>query len=190
MAGALNRIFTEIAEFSKTMGTLHTDFLNLVVADIHRFLEMTKNLNNQMVWQGWATVGLSSLSASLAILGTVIPKAGPAGSTNSTGLNSRLGANDGITDWFSNSMKTILQKLADNDFLRTTCKTTAKFFNGVAPASDVWFRSTTTDIESKRSLIQTVNLQDGQTKKSTFEAQVQQVQQATSRLLDSKSKGA
>jgi hypothetical protein len=149
---------------------------------------MTKNLSNQMYWQGWTTVGLSSLSASLAIAGAIIPKSGPASSASSS-LNSRLGANDGIGDGFSNVMKTITQKLSDNDFLRTTCKTTSKFFNGVTPAADVWYRSTTTEIESKRSLIQTVNLQDGQAKKSTFDQQVQQAQQAAQRLLESKSKG-
>lgn len=187
MAGALNRIFGEIAEFSKTMGKLHNDFLNIVVLDINRFLETTKNLTNQMYWQGWATVGLTSLSASLAIAGALIPKAGPAGNTNSQ-ANSRLGANDGITDWFSNSLKTISQKLSDNDFLRTTCKTASKTFNGVVPASEVWFRGKTTDIEGKRTLIQQL-MQDGQTKKSMCDTQVQQAQQAALRVLESKSKG-
>jgi hypothetical protein len=190
MAGALNRIFGEIAEFSKTMGSLHTDFLNLVQRDIERFLEKTKDLNNQMFWQGWTTIGLTSLSGSFAIAGAIITKASPTGDTNAaSSLNSRLGANDGIANGFSNAMKAITQKLSDNDFLRSTCKTTSKFFNGVSPAADAWYRSTTTEIESKRSLLERVNLQDGQTKKSMFDQQVQQAQQAALRLLESKSKG-
>lgn len=188
MSGALDRIFAEVADFTKVMGSLHNDFLVLVRRDIDRFLEMTKDLNHQMHWQGWATLGLTSLSASLAVAGALIPKTGPAGS-NAPTFNSRLGANDGISDGFSTMLKSIGQKLSDNDFLRTTCKTSSKFFNGVSPAADIWFRSTTTDIESKRQLIDRVNLQDGQAKKSMFDQQAQLAQTAVQRILESRSKG-
>ncbi len=190
MEGALSRIFGEIAEYTKTMGKLHGDFLTLVSADIYHFQEMTNNLKNQMNWQGWTILGLTSLSASLAIAGAFIPKAGPAGSTASppAAANSRLGAN-GIADGFSNAMKAIQEKLSNNDFLRTTCKTTSKFFDGVTPVAQVWSSGKTTEIETKRTLLERVNLQDGQAKKSTFEQAAQQAQQAATRLLDSKAKG-
>lgn len=183
MSGALNRIFAEVADFTHTMAGLHHDFLNLVQRDIDRFFEKTNDLTNQMHWQGRTTIVLSSLSASLAIAGALIPKSDPAGNTPT--VNSRLAANGGIND----SLKEITKKLTDNDFLRTTCKTTSKFFNGVTPAADAWYRGITTEIESKKALLERVNLQDGQGKKSSLDQQVQQAQQAITRLLDSKAKG-
>jgi len=189
MAEALNRIFGEIAEYTKTMGSLHNDFLHILRRDIDHFLEKTRDFNNQMNWQGWTTLGLTSFSASLAIAGALIPpKASPTAPSNAP-ADPRLSTNAGINDGFSKTMKAIGDKLADNDFLRTTCKTTSKFFGGLTNVSDPWFRSKTTDIESKRTLLQQVNLQDGQSKKSTFDQNASQAQQAALRILESKTKG-
>jgi hypothetical protein len=189
MSGALNKVFAEIADFTKTMGSLHSDFLIIVRRDIERFQEMTKDLVGELNWQGWSTLCLTSLSASFAIAGALIPKGGAANG-NAPTLDPRLAAHDGPSNAFSNALKAITQKLGDNDFLRTTCKTTSKFFGGVSQPVEVWFRGTTTDIESRRGLIERVNIQDGQAKKSQFDQNVQTAQQAASRLLDSKSKGA
>lgn len=189
MSGALNRIFGEIAEFSKTMGSLHNDFLLMLRRDIDHFLEKTKDLNNQMNWQGWTTLGLTSFSASLAIAGALIPpKASPAAASNAP-ADPRLSTNAGINDGFSKTMKAIGDKLADNDFLRTTCKTTSKFFGGLTNVSDPWFKSTTTDIESKRTLLERVNIPNAQGGKTTVDENVSKAQQAALRLLESKSKG-
>ncbi len=188
MSGALERIFSEVAQFSKTMGGLHNDFLSIVRRDINRFLEQTTNLTNQMHWQGWTTVGLTTLGASLSIAGALLPKTATDAASGASSLNVRLNAQD-FGDQAQEAIRWIGSKLADNDFLRSTCKTSARFINGITPATDVWFRSTTTEIESKRSLLQSVNLQDGQTKKSIFDQQVQQAQTAVLRILESKSKG-
>lgn len=188
MSGTLDKIFAQVAGYTKSMANLHNDFLILVKRDIDRFLEKTNDLTNQMNWQGWTTIGLTSLSASLAIAGALIPKSSSA-APNTPNLNPRLGANDGITDGFSSAMKAITQKLSDHDFLRTTCKTTSKFFNGVGSAADVWYRSSNTATETKRSLLERINIQDGQSKKSIFDQQVQQAQTAALRLLEAKSKG-
>jgi hypothetical protein len=183
MTEALNRVFAEIATFTTTMADLHHDFLSLVQRDIERFLDQTKSLTHQMHWHGWTTLGLTSLSASLAIAGALIPKGGPA---NTPAPDSRLGANGGIPD----ALKAITDKLSDNDFLRTTCKTTSKFFNdGVTPAANVWHSSTTTDKQSKLTLLERINLQDGQSKKSDVDQKVQQAQQAALRLSEIKSRG-
>lgn len=187
MSGALNKIFAEVTDFTKTMGTLHRDFLTLVQRDINHFLEITQDLTNQMNWQGWTTIALTSLNASCSIAGACFPKA--ADNAAAQAVNPRLGAHDGITDGFSNIMKTITQKLSDNNFLRTTCKTASKTFDGLGNASSIWFRSSETKLEGNKALIQSVNLQDGQAKKSQMDQQVQMAQQAVSRLLDSKSKG-
>jgi hypothetical protein len=184
----MNRIFAEVADFTKTMGKLHGDFLSIVQRDMARFVELTNDYTKQMNWQGWTTIALTGIGASLAVAGTFFPK--NAANAATPPASPRLGAHNGITDGFSNMMKTITQKLSDNDFLRTTCKTSAKAFNGVNDAANSWFKSTQTKLESARSLIQSVNLQDGQAKKSTMDQQVQLAQQAISRLIDAKSKGA
>jgi ankyrin repeat protein len=189
MAEALNKIFGEIAEYTKTMGSLHNDFLHIVRRDIDRFLEKTRDLNNQQNLQGWTILGLTSLSASLAIAGALIPpKATPAAASNAP-TDPRLSTNAGINDGFSKTMKAIGDKLADNDFLSTTCKTTSKFFDGVTPAAKIWFDSKTTDIESKRTLLERVNIPNAQGNKSTLDQNVSQAQQAALRILESKTKG-
>ncbi len=184
----MHRIFAEVADFTKTMGQLHGDFLNMVRRDIDRFLEMTNDLTKQMNWQGWTTVALTSISGTLAVAGNFFPKSGANAATPP--VSPRGGAHDGITDGFSNMLKTITQKLSDNDFLRSTCKTVSKAFGSFENVANVWFRGSQTKLESDRSLMERVNLQDGQAKKSTMDQQVQLAQQAISRLIDAKSKGA
>ncbi|MGC1878428.1 MAG: hypothetical protein WA347_09000 [Rhabdochlamydiaceae bacterium] len=190
MPAALDRVFAEVADYSRTMGGLHHNFLDLVKRDVDRFLEKSKNLSDQMFWQGCAILGLSTISASLAIAGELVPKSGPAAANTPT-LDRRLNTNDGITDGFSNAMKAISQKLSDNDFLRTTCKTASHFFGegGLSRVVQTGFQSTTTKIEAAKSLLMSCNISDGQGKKSMFDQQVNQAHQAALRLLESKSKG-
>lgn len=180
---SFNRICAEVAGFTHTMAGLQSTILTLVRCDIGLFLKKTNELTNQMNWQGWTTIGLTSLGVSLAIAGALIPKSAPAG--NAPTVDSRLGANAGAND----SVKDIMKKLTDNDFLRTTCKTTSKFFNGVAPAADVLFRGTTTEIESKKKIYESINIPREQSTESSLQQQIQSAQQAVTRLLDSKAKG-
>lgn len=178
MSGAIERIFSEVAQFTKTMGSFHNDFLNIVKRDIDRFLEKSQDLASQMNWQGWTTIGLTSLSAGLAVAGTLIPTGG---APTTTDIRSEANG--------TNLLSGILEKLKDNDFLRSTCKTASKFFNGVSPAADVWFRSSTTELESARGLLERVDISDGQTKKGIFDQNAQLANSALSRLLESKAKG-
>lgn len=189
MAASLDRIFSEIAQFSKTMGSLHGDFLGIVRRDIGRFLEETDSLQNQMQWQGWTTVALTSIGASLAIAGALIPKTVPNAASATPSVDVRLSANAGLSDSVTDTLSWLGSRLGDNDFLRSTCKTSSKFFNGLGTASEVWYRGTTTQIEAKRSLLERVNLQEGQKAKSEADQAVQQAQSAISRILDSKARG-
>ena len=184
----MNRIFAEVADFTKTMGKLHGDFLSIVQRDIARFEELTNDYTNQLNWQGRLTIALTLFNGTFMVAGNFFPK--NTGNAATTAVSPRLGAHDGITDGFSNLLKTITQKLSNNDFLRSACKSASKICDGLGDASKVWFNSTQTKLESARSLIQSVNLQDGQAKKSTMDQQVQLAQQAISRLIDAKSKGA
>lgn len=189
MSGALDRIFSEITQFSKAMGGLHNSFLDIVRRDVNRFLEQTNHLVHQMHWQAWTTIGLTTLNTSLSIAGALIPKtmtSDPQASANS--LNLRLNARN-FSDKTQETLKWLGEKLSNNDFLRSTCKTSAKFINGVTPACDLWFRSAITETESKRALLERVNVQDGQAKKTIFDQQIQQAQSAVLRILESKSKG-
>jgi hypothetical protein len=182
---ALDTIFATISDFSKTMGILHNDFLGLVRRDIGRFIELTDDLYGQMQWQAWSVVGISAVGASLAVVGSLIPKgADPAAALN----NPRLGANDGIGDTVSNTLKWIGEQLKNNDFLKTTCKSAAKFFNGIAPAADTWFRSQTTKLEANRELMR-VCFQEGQQEKNSFSQETRKAQDTALNILQSKSKG-
>jgi hypothetical protein len=189
MSVTLNKIFDQIAEYSKTMGKLHTDFLRFVLADTDRFIKLTENLSNQMNWQGRTIIGLTVLSTGLGIAGKLIPPATPGANPNSSPLDPRLGANDGITDWFSTTVKAIQQKLSDNNFLRTTCKTTAKFSSEIQPAARIWFESAQTTIQTKCDLIKTINLKNDQDEKSMADQEVQRALEAARRMLDCKSRG-
>ncbi len=176
---AIEKIFSTITEFTKTMGNLHGDFLAVVRRDIDRFKEMTESLNSQMQWQGWTTIALNSVSASLAVAGALIPKAGAA-----PALDPRLGVADGISDPLSSILKT----LSNNDFLRTTSKTASKFFGGVAPAADIWHRSKTTKIEADRELTR-MGFQEAQGEKSRFDQAATRAQEAVQSVLNQKARG-
>lgn len=183
---SLERIFSAMTDYAKVMGGLHNDFLGIVRRDIERFMELTDGVYNQMQWQAWTAVGLSAVGASLAVVGALIPKGGANPSTALT--NPRLGSNDGISDGFSSTLKWIGDQLKDNDFLRSTSKTASKFFHGVAPAADTWFRSQTTTLEANRELMR-VCFQDANQDKRVFSQEVNQVQQTALSILQAKSKG-
>ncbi|MBS0604341.1 MAG: hypothetical protein JSS60_04795 [Verrucomicrobia bacterium] len=182
---ALDRIFSAIADYSKAMGSLHIDFLDIVRRDIDRFKEMTDKLYGQMQWQAWSVVALSSVGASLAIAGSLFPKGASAANPLS---NTRLGANDGISDPVSKALTAIGDKLRDSEFMRSTCKTAAKTFNGISPAANVWWQSQTTDSESKRELYR-LCFQEGQQEKGTFSQETRRAQESALSILQSKSKG-
>src|SRR5262245_17554304 len=101
----MDRLLTVISDYCKTAGNLHTDYLKMVCRDIERFEEITNNLSSQMVWQSRTIVGLSLLGASLAVAGTLLPK----------------GSDDYASLPFA-------EKLQNNEFLRSTCKTAAETF--------------------------------------------------------------
>ena len=182
---SFSRICGEVAAFTHTMAGLQNNILTLLRCDIDRFFEKTNDLTNQMNWQARTAIGLTSIAASLAITGAIIPKSAPATGNNATTVDSRLGANAGIND----TVKDIMKKLTDNDFLRSTCKTTSKFFNGVTPAADVWFRGTTTEIEAKKKIYESINIPREQSTESSLQQQIQLAHQAITRLLDSRTKG-
>ena len=184
MSGALSKISAEVSDFTKTMGSLHHDVGILLQRNIARFLEVTNDLSKQMNWQGWATIGMTSFNAAFSIAGTFFPKV--AGNTNTPAANPRLGAHDGITDGFSNAMKAITQKLSDNDFLRSSCKTAAKGLTGFQGASDVWFRAAQTKLESERTQYQSIQMQDNQQTKGSLTTTMDMVQNAWSRIIQAK----
>ena len=176
----LERIMAEVAQFSKTMGGIHADYLKTVLRDLNRYLEESNNLSSQMKWNGYTTLALTGISASLAVAGACIPKTNGA----TPNLDPRGTANAGSAEMFAQ----INKLLSDNEFLRTSCKTSAKFFKGVAPAADAFHRSGQTKTESLRNMIQQY-MQSGQQGKSNCDTQIQQAMTAILRILDSKSKG-
>lgn len=171
MAASLDRIFSEISQYSKAMGSLHGDYLSIVNRDIDRFLEKTQTLTNQTRWQAFSILALTTLGASLAIAGALIPRTVVPGGAPPPPLT------------------TLAQKLTDNDFLKTTCKTASKFFNGITGPTEAVSRSLITKTEADRSLLERINMQNGQAGKSTMDQAMSQAWQAVQRLLDTKAKG-
>lgn len=185
----IDRVFEEVADFTRSMGALQGSFLTQVKRDVERFLEQTKSLQNQMQWQGYATLGLTAIGASLSIAGALIPKAATPNAPAAPQLDVRMNANAGMSDPLSDAAKWLGDRLHDNDFLRSTCKTSAKAFTGFNNVSDVWFRSSSTDLEARRNLIERVSLQEAQGMRGQADSNVQTAQTAVLRILDSKSKG-
>lgn len=182
---AMDRIFEAITDYSKTMGGLHGDFMSIVKRDIERFMEMTNDLQSQMQWQAGAVFAVSTLGASLAVVGALIPKGADAASTALS--DSRLSANDGIGDSISNALKSIGEKLKDSEFLRSTCKTSAKFFNGIGQPVNLLFQSKITQLEAKTKLIE-VCFREGQQEKSVFDQEIRRTQDAAQSIMQAKAK--
>lgn len=173
-------ILKEVHSYQTTLSGLHGNFLDSVTRDLSRFEKETSNVSNQMKWQAKLTLGLASFAALFAVAGTLIPKAD--GTT--TPLSSRLNAS-GAQD----VIKSILDKCKDNEFLRSTSKTVAKFLNGISPAVDTYCRSQTTELESKRDVLRSINIQKGQEKQSEIVGLSREVQQALSRIFDTTANG-
>jgi hypothetical protein len=184
----LERIFAEITDFSKMMGSIHNDFLIDLHRDIERLEEKTKNLSEQMKWQGWTVMGISAFSGSLAIVGSLIPKASSATPVLS---NPRLGAHDGISNGVSKILKSIGSKLGDNEFLRSTCITSSKFFGeGLSSFVQGGYQSKITGMQSKIELLKTVCIQNDQQGTNFSTQQRNQIEQTVLSILQSKAKGS
>ncbi len=181
---AIEEIFSAISSYSKSMGRLQNDLLDIFARDIQRFEEMTGNLYNQMQWQAWSVVALTSLSGSLSIAGACIPKAADAVPS----ANPRLNANDGITDAISDFVKVIGDKLSDNEFLKSTCQTVSQTLNGFQQANGIWAQSKSTDMESKRELIR-LCYGDARDGKGNFSREMTKAQDLALSIVQSKSKG-
>lgn len=185
MPAQIDKIFSAISDYSRMMGELHIDHLILVRRGIELFEETSGNISSQMQWQCWGVVSLSALSATLAVAGSLIPK-GP----DSAALplnNPRLGANDGIGDGISNALKFIDEKLKDSEFLRSSCKTASKFFGDLSEPAQIWSKSQTTQLESKKELIQTY-FREGQGEKSGLNQEMKKAQESALSILQSKSR--
>jgi hypothetical protein len=139
-----------------------------------------------MGWQAWSVVGISGLSASLAVAGALIPKgADPASSALS---DQRLSANDSIGDTVSNALKKIGEKLGDNKFLRSTCKTASTFFGpNFTSAVNTGFESQKTQFDAKRELMR-VCFQEGQNEKNIFSQEMRKAQELSLSILQAKGK--
>src|SRR5581483_9744766 len=181
MPAPIDRIFEAVTDYSKTMGNLHGDYLKIVKRDIDRFLEKTGDLQSQMYWQAGTVFAVGALGASLAVAGSLIPKgADPASSTLN---NPRLEAN-GARD----ILKSIGEKFKDSQFLRQTCKTSAKLFNQVGESTaTAYHRAKTTKLEADRELIQ-MCYREGQQEKSVFDQEVRRAQDSALSILQSKAK--
>ena len=165
---ALDELFAVLATLSRTLTGLNHEVLGLVRHDINRFKEMTEGLHHQKTWQGRSALSLTTLSASLAILGSLLPAAGTAGH------HSRL--------------KDIIDQVGGSEFLRTTAKTTAEFFHGVVPVSDVWFQGRSTTQEAARSLTQQV-FQEEQRVADAYISTAKEIQQMASSILQASARG-
>lgn len=176
----LEKVFAQIADFSRTMGILNGDYLKQLRTGIDDFLKKTEDLSAQMNWQGWTTVGLTTFSATFAIAGAMLPQA--------TGTAPQLSPFDPNAP-FQSGLRIIGQKLQDHDFLRATCKTAAKTFHGVTPAADTWGRAKTAKTEADRTLLERVTLQNSKQGQDTCTSQMQQAQNLAQSILQSKAKG-
>ncbi len=183
----LNQVFAELTACVKMEGGLHNDFLAIVQRDLERFFDETKLLQNQLTWQGRTILCLTVISASLAIAGVLIPKAG-ATSPAARAADVRMTAN-GARDIFSKQLKWLGERLKDNDFLRETCKAGSTLFgDGLLRFTDVSYRSKTTLTEAERTKIQQILLSDGQGGKSNCSALIQQLNQAALNIIQSKAR--
>lgn len=135
-----------IGELTKAHTQIQQDMLRVFINDIKRFEEMTSNVQEQMQWRAYSVVGLSLLAGSLGIAGACIPATGTPASADS-----RLAANEGVSDALSSFAKAVGDKLKDNEFLSSTCKTVSQSFQqGFIPAANTWHESKTIGMEAKR----------------------------------------
>ncbi len=186
MPAQIDKVFAEISTYTRMMGDLHGDFLQIVRRDIQRFEELTGDISGQMRWQAWSVISLGFLGASLAVAGTFYPKDALASAPPSNNL--RLNANDGIRDSISNALTTIRDKLHDNKFMGTTCKAASKLFgNNFSEATQTWYRSETTRLESKKELVQTC-FREGQGEKSAVSQEMKKAQESALSILQSRSR--
>lgn len=181
MTASLDKIFAEVASFTKAMSGLHNNYLLIVQTDIKKFLELTDDLSSQKSNQGTTTLVLTGLSGSLGIAGALFAKTTPAGTPP---LDPRAATNAGFQDSIGQAFKWIGDKLQDNEFLSSTCKTVSQTLQSGTSVSDAWFMAGQTKTQAAQTLVERVGISEGQAGKSQADQQAQQVQNAALRILE------
>lgn len=184
MSTAMMRVFESAAGYNEAMGSLHASYLVAVRRDIESFLNQNKNLSTHMQGQAKQIMYISGIAASLAVLGSMIPKGAAAGGP----LNPRLNAREGISDAVSSSLKWLNEQVQNSELLRSASKAASKLFSeGVLSASQLYGRSQTTGLEARVELMR-LAFQEGNGQKSSVDQQRNRAQDAVQTILNNKSR--
>ncbi|MBS0620612.1 MAG: hypothetical protein JSS61_04035 [Verrucomicrobia bacterium] len=167
MTNPLTQVLSSMNEISSLLSGYQNNLWTQLRNDLERFEKMTNDLSNQQRWQAWSTLCLTGLGASLAVTGTLITKGDPA----------KIPAD-------------IWEKLRDNEFLRQTCETSSKLFNGLQAPVDSFYRSHATGLEARRQNLQQIVISGIQSARGQLSSCSQEVNMAASRLLEAKARGA
>ncbi len=160
---AIDRIIEALSIYTKTTGKLQSDDLRLIIADMNRFEETTKDLSKQMLWQGRWIFCVSALGAGLAIAGALIPAGGAPGTPEAA---------------------------KNNEFLKETCKTAGMFFSsGMPSVVSSFYQSKTGPLESKRELVRTLMQNEGQDR-TAYQQETNKAQERGFSIIEAKSRSA
>jgi len=186
MPRTINEIISIMRQFSDNMTGLRADFNTITEESIERFLEETTNVSNQMRHQGRLIFGMNCASAGFAMLGALLTPQTPSNRTTNPSVNVRLNAQDGLKDL----IHSFANKLRDNEFLSSTCKTSSQFFSGLTPVVQSSSQAVITEGETKRSLLKEMQIQQGQAGKSYCDGQTQQINSLALNLLQTAARAA
>jgi hypothetical protein len=189
MTATLDRIFEQMALFSKEVAGLQTNFLDIVCHDIQRYFDITEKQKDQMYWKGMVTFSLTLLSGTFAIVGALITSGiTPNGTQNPSSLNVRMQAAANFNDAIAKQLKWLAQKLNDNDFLKETCKTAATTFQGLNGVNESWQGAKITEFEAKRSMLQAHVLASAQQTKTQLTSSLEKIDSAALSIISAKAK--
>ncbi len=162
----IDRLFSEMADHSKSLAHLQKDYLSSLMNDLERFLKTTQDLSKQMKWQGWTVLALTSFGAAFAVAGSLLTE-------SKLPLPPRF-----------------LDKIKSSEFLRQGCLTLSKLFQGLMTPIESFFRSYTTKTDSLKTIIERVGISENQGSKSHWTSQMQNTHQTMLRILESAGKSS
>ncbi len=179
MSGALSRVFSAVTDYNKTMTQFHGSYIGLERKTLSGNREIASDLSSEQHREALALFALATLCAVLKVAVAVsTPAADPAqGNQN----NPRLGANDGLSDFFKRGTEWLHAN-------KGTVEPLADFSGKAMDPARVWYDSEITQLRSKQELVQ-ILLRDEQQARSYFGQEPSRIQEKVLSIIQSKSKG-
>lgn len=168
-ASAFERLQNEVSTFTGTLAQQQLACLNFCNQYLLEHSKLTSQSAEQTKWQGACKLCFMLCSATCAIAGAAYFQQTASGGQRTPTIDPRNNAHDGMSDMISNALRSIASHLSNDEFMSSTCKTAATFFDGFSQVTSSWFEVQKITTEDRRTMTFQIYVQTARETESSCE---------------------